>query len=552
MSSAEDPRRAAAALLAELTGPGGDFELVTEEVLGSAIPVFRERDRSLDAVLRRSRRHGDRDYLVSVDQRISFAEHADRVASLAVALRDEYGIGKGDRVAIAAANSPQWIIAFWAAVSLGAIAVGCNAWWSRPELAYAIGHSRPSLLVVDAKRAELVDPPGIPVLDVERDVPRLAARHPGAELPTAEVAEDDPAVLLYTSGTSGRPKAAVHSHRNLIAVIDYHRLSAEIPHRLGDPVPPEDKRYLLALPLFHIASLHNLALPRLATGSAVVIHQGAFDADRVLALVERERVTNWAVVPTQANRLLERGGLDRYDLSALTAFSLASAPSSPALKDRVRALLPTGARQSVTDSYGLTESCTGACVATPADLAEHPDAVGRPVVGVQLEIRDPAGRALPDGEEGEVCLRSMYNMLGYWEDPEATAHALREDRWLHTGDLGVRSGGLLRLSSRRSDLILRGGENVYPAEVEFALADHPAVRECLVLGVADADLGQAVGAVVVTGQDGAVRADELADHLRERLAYFKVPTVWRLTTDPLPRNATGKVVRARVRLTEDS
>ncbi|GII15913.1 O-succinylbenzoic acid--CoA ligase [Planomonospora parontospora subsp. antibiotica] len=554
-----DPGAAAAEIMARLTGPGGEFELAEEEVLGSRMRVFANRHGNLGEVLAASARFGDRDYVVTEHERLSFAAHAVRAASLARALHQEYGVRAGDRVAIVAANSSAWIVSFWAAVALGAVAVGCNAWWTRREIAYALEHTGPKVVVADAGRAAAVGDGlrdvvrgggngargGPVVLSAEEDVPRLAALFPDAVPPECGAAEDDPAVILYTSGTSGRPKGAVHSHRNLTSVIEYHRLNDAVARAFGDPADPADRRHLLALPLFHIAGLHNLAVPRLATGSAVVMHLGAFDVERVLRLIERERVTNWGAVPTMAHRLVEHGDLSGYDLSSLTAFALASAPSSPAFKERLRAALPV-ARHALVDSYGLTESSTAVSVATPADLAEAPGTLGRPVATVQLEIRGPDGGALPDGEEGEVCVRSPFNMLGYWRDPEATRNALREDRWLHTGDIGTVEGGRLRLTGRRSDLIIRGGENVYPAEVEGVLAEHPAVRECAVVGVPHPDLGEEVAAVVVTGGGRPVGEDGLRAYAAERLAYFKVPARWRITTEPLPRNATGKVVRREV------
>ncbi|WP_324784373.1 class I adenylate-forming enzyme family protein [Streptomyces sp. H51] len=547
MSATADHQETVPEIVRRLTGPGGAFELVREDVLGARIQVFARRERSLADVVAASVRHGDRDYIVTEDRRISFAGHARQVASLARALEEEYGVGKGDRVALLAANTPEWIVAFWATVSLGAIAVGYNAWWTAPEIAYGIEHTRPTVVLADAKRAASVDGSRVPVLTFEKDVPDLLRRYPDAPLPKPEIDEDDPAVIMYTSGTSGRPKGAVHTHRNLLAVIDYLRFNNALAAELGDPTAPEDRRHLLALPLFHIAALHNLAVPRLVDGGTVVMYQGRFEVDRVLRLIGRERVTNWGAVPTMAHRLIEHGDLSGYDLSSLTSFALASAPSTPAFHERLRAVLPV-ARQALANSYGLTECCTGAAVATPADLAAAPDSLGRPVVSVELEVRDPAGRPLPEGEEGEICLRSPYVMLGYWEDPEATARAVRADRWLHTGDIGMVRDGRLRLTSRRSDLILRGGENVYPAEIESVLSDHPEVRECLVIGVPHPDLGQEVAAVVVTDADSSVTQESLAGFLRARLAYYKVPSRWRVTAESLPRNATGKVIRREVRV----
>ena len=549
MTSTADPRLAAQEIVAGLVGPGGAFELQREDVLGDPVAVFSSRARAMHELLAASVEHGDRTYIATAERRISFAEHARMVASLAEELRTTYGIRPGDRVAIAAANSPEWIIAFWATVSIGAVAVGFNAWWSPREMAHGLDLSEPVLVVADAKRAAALADADVAVITVDDDLPRLAGLHPDAPVPRAEVDEDDPAVILFTSGTSGRPKGATHTHRNLCSVVEYHRLNDAILGAFGDPTDPRDRSYLLALPLFHIASLHNLAVPRLATGSKIALHQGGFDVDRVMRLVEAERVTNWGAVPTMASRLLEHD-LTAYDTSSLRAFALASAPSSVQFKQRLRDGLPFAS--SLVDSYGLTESCTAVAVASPMDLAEAPGTLGHPIVGVELEVRDADDRPVPDGVEGEICVRSAYNMLGYWRDEAATRSGFRGDRWLHTGDIGTRDAqGRISLSSRRSDLIIRGGENVYPAEVESVLIEHPAVAECLVLGIDHPDLGQEVAAVVVTStptrdQDTTRLEQELAEYATGELAYFKVPSHWRFTDSPLPRNATGKVVRAAV------
>lgn len=546
MTDVQQLQDLAAEVLAGLTAPGQPLELDHEDVLGARMAVFKNRDRSLGALLTHSIHHGERDYLVTAERRISFVEHAQRVASLATSLRSDYGVRSGDRVAIIAANSPEWVIAFWAIASLGAITVAGNAWWSRRELAAALALADPTLVVADEKRASLLIETSTPVLTIEQDIEGLCTRYPQAELPAVAVDEDDPATILFTSGTSGTPKGVVHSHRNLLAVVDYHRLNDALAAAFGDPTPAQDKRYLMAMPLFHIGSLHNLAVPRLATGSTAVIHSGAFDVDRILRLIEATGVTHWGAAPTMAHRLLEHGDLSRYDLSSLRALALASAPSSTAFKNRLRAALPA-AEQNLAESYGLTESSTSATVASPLDLAVAPDSVGRPIVTVEVQIRDEAGQPLPDGAEGEVWLRSPFNMLGYWRDPDASAKAITPDRWLRTGDIGTLTEGRLRLTARRSDLILRGGENVYPAEVEAVLAEHPAVKECAVIGVEHRDLGQEVAAIVVV-RDTAPSETELREFLAAKLAYYKVPTRWRLTTEPLPRNATGKVRRAELTL----
>lgn len=547
MTKPFDAQAFAAAAVARLTGPGGRFEMVVEEVLGARLPVFRHRGKSLGAVLAASATWGERDYLVTEDRRVSFTEHAAAVGALARALRDRYGIEKGDRVGILAANTAEWVLTFWAAQCLGAIAVGYNAWWTPREIAYGVEHTKPAVLVVDAKRAALVAELDIrvPVLTMEHDLPALIAEFADGTLPLTEIDEDDPAVVLYTSGTSGRPKGAVHSHRNLLAVIGYHQFNdAMAAEFAGAAEPPSGRRFLLTSPLFHIASLHNLVVPRLVTGDTSVLYQGSYDADRVLRLIERERITNWGAMPTMATRLLEQD-LARYDLSSLASFSLNSAPSSALLQHQLREQLPV-AKTALVTSYGLTECSTAATLASPAELAAFPDTVGRPVIGATVQIRDSAGNAVPDGTEGEIWVRSQYVMLGYWDDATATEAAITEDRWLRTGDIGVMTDGRLRLSGRRSDLILRGGENVYPIEIEQCLEEHPAVRECAVVGVPHPDLGQQVAAVVVVENASATTEEELHAFAAERIAYYKVPARWRLTTTALLRNATGKVVRTGI------
>jgi acyl-CoA synthetase (AMP-forming)/AMP-acid ligase II len=356
------------------------------------------------------------------------------------------------------------------------------------------------------------------------------------------VGEDDPAAITFTSGTSGRAKGAVHSHRSILATADYYRLMNAVGAAVRPDTPAASGRYLLSMPLFHIASLHNLAVPRLATGETVVMTQGAFDARKVLALVVRERVTNWTVVPTMAKRLLKIEDLGEYDLSALRAFAVGSAPASAQLQEQLRKAIPA-ARVGLATSYGLTESCTAATIATGAVLAEDPTTVGLALPTVAVQIRAADGGVVEDGEQGEIWLRSPFNMLGYWNDPSATHATFDNERWMRTGDFGTLCGGRLYLTVRRSDLILRGGENVYPAEIEQVLAEYPGVREAAVVGADHPDLGQVPAAIVVLEDDATASAAELRAFAAERLAYYKVPEHWRIVTVPLPRNASGKVIR---------
>ncbi|MFD6856202.1 class I adenylate-forming enzyme family protein [Rhodococcus sp. NPDC060090] len=542
-----DPRLAPDAradAVARLTARGAPFEIVEEQVRGVQMPVFGTRYRSLSALLADSARYGDTEYVVCDDLRLTFTEHLARVASLAQEFRSRYGVGRGDRVAILSANNAEWIMTFWAATSLGAIAVGMNSLWSAREVEYGIELSGPKVIVADAGRRALLGSSDAEVLSVEHDVPHLGSVNPHAELPDVEIDEDDPAVILFTSGTTGRAKGATHSHRNMIAAVDFHRFNDALAGELGQA--PSRRRFLLATPLFHIAALHNLAVPRLAFGDTAVISTGRFDVDGVLRLIEKERLTNWGAVPTMMTRLIEHGDLSRYDLSSLKAVSISSAPSTPVLRAKLKEILPS-AERTLGTSYGSTESSSAATLASAADLAERPDTVGRPVLTTTIEIRDATGCAVSDGVEGEIYLRGPLMMLGYWNNPQVNAATIVEDGWMRTGDLGTMEDGYLRISSRRSDLILRGGENVYPAEVEAVIDEHPAVRECIVVGAEHHDYGEEVCAVVVVAPGSAVTDLEMSGYTAERIARYKVPTRWIFRTDELPRNATGKVKRVDVR-----
>lgn len=550
-------------IIARLTGPGARFERGTEIVAGHPMEVYLHRHRSLVELLEASRGFGEQEYLVAGSSRLTFSEHYTQVAALAAALREEFGVGPGDRVGLCAANRAEWIVCFWATVSLGAIAVGMNSMWAPPEIAHGVRLTTPKVVFVDPARRGAVEAAladsgigcAVVILDAlagERVTPdaargadwygELLLRHRGASLRPAKIDEDDPAAILFTSGTTGRPKGATHSHRNMIAAVWFHLLNDAVATALGGF--PSNRRFLLATPLFHIAALHNLAVVRLAVGDTAVLHLGRFAISEVLALIEAERVTNWGAVPTMISRLLD-ADTSRYDLSSLRTVSVSSAPSTAQLKQRLRQTLP-GAAASLSTNYGLTESSTAATLATPAELLADPETVGRPVPTMQVEIRDPGGKPVPDGVVGDIHVRGPQVMLGYFNDPAATATAFTADGWFRTGDLGRMRDGALSIVSRRSDLILRGAENVYPAEIEDQLGDHPAVSECVVLGLPDEDYGQAVAAVVVQRPGSTVTEHELREFLLARLARYKVPTSWLLTTQPLPRNATGKVVRHRV------
>ncbi len=546
------------AITERLTGPGAPFELVWEDVLGERMQVVKGRPRSLRELLEQSRQHADKEYLVYGDRRIGYAEHAARVASVARGLQDRFGVGPGDRVAILAANCPEWILTFWATVSLGGVAAALNGWWAGDEVVYAIEHSQPTLLVGDRRRLARVEGRdlGVPVVEIESDFASLERHAPDAALPTHPIAEDDPAVILYTSGTTGRPKGAVNSHRGIcgfvsVALINGVRMMIYASQRAqpgqssqqsGTPPAPAPPCALVTAPLFHLSGLYSGAVMMLATGAKTVWRSGRFDPEDVLRLIERERVTTWSALGTMAHQVVTHPDVGRYDLSSVQNIGSGGAPTSREIQEKIRKVFPRGGA-NMGIGYGLSESVTPAAVITGEELREHPDSVGRAVPSTEIEIRDEQGRALPEGSEGEIHIRSPYLMLEYWRDPKATAETLLPGRWLRTGDIGRLEDGRLYVNSRARDMILRAAENISPVEIEQRLEAHPGVAEAAVLGVDHPELGQEVKAVVVPMPGQRLDAVDLARWVAETLAPYKVPSQWELRDEPLPRNAAGKVLK---------
>lgn len=531
---------------AQVYGPGAPFELTTETVRGNQMQVFRNRLPSLRAMLEGSAAHGENEYLVFDTRRISYARHFELVASIAHALREDYGVRKGDRVAILAANTPEWILSFWATVSIGAIAVGLNGWWTGDEIRYGLEDAAPKLLIADAKRLARLEgaDPGLPVIEMETEFAALETRAGDLALPEAEIDEDDPALILYTSGTTGRPKGAVVSHRNIIGFVAINTANGFANYLRKPPAPDALPNCMYVTnPLFHVSGLHAAAITALASGLKSVWNMGRFDPERTMATIEREKCTSWGAMNTVLHRVLEHPKFDDFDLSSMTHVGGGGAPTPPELQRRVAKALPNLKNGFLGHGYGSTESGAMSTTIGGEEWAAYPESVGKPLPTVEVEIRGDDGSALPEGEEGEVYVRGPLVMLEYWNRPEATAETILEDGWLRMGDWGRMEEGRLYLASRRRDLILRASENVYPVEIENRLVEHPAVDEAAVVGVPHEELGQEVKAFIVLRANQEVEAETLASFVGEKLAYFKVPAHWDISRKPLPRNATGKVLK---------
>jgi acyl-CoA synthetase (AMP-forming)/AMP-acid ligase II len=545
----ENVARVEATLLAE----GGAFEVVDVDVDGVTIRSFKNRIRTLRDLLTKSADFGDNTYMLATDgtneRRISYAEHARLVASVASAMRDRFEVQPGDRVAILGANCPEWVIAFWAAISLGAIAVGLNGWSTGPEIRYFLGDCEPKVLVADRKRVERLegDDPGVPIVVMEDDFAELEAYAPEAAFADVEVAEDDPAIILYTSGTTGRPKGAINTHRNVASYLMLNFFSgaksAMLAPRPGANDPPSwPPCQLVSSPLFHVSGLHSAAVMMLATGLKSVWLVGRFDPAVAMQVIERERCTGWSFTETVLHRMVNHPDVGKFDLSSIKTVGGGGSPVAPSLIERTRRVFPN-ASHSVGIGYGQTECAALATLNNGQELIDFPMSVGRPLPTVELEIRDPQGIALPEGVEGEVCVRGPMVMPGYWRRPEETAETIVAGRWLRTGDIGRMEGGRLYLSSRKRDLIFRGGENVYPVEIEKRIEDHPDVEECAVIGVDHPELGQTVKAVLVARPGHTVDIESVRAWCAAELAYYKVPEHWEVRSGTLPRNAAGKIMK---------
>ncbi len=525
--------------------------------MGHPAAVFASRMRSLREMVANTANFGDREFLVLEDQRHTFENFIAQVAAAATALQQR-GISHGDRVAIFAANCPEWVVSFFAATSIGAIVSAYNGWWTTDEVDYATSLSDPALVIADRPRLERSGKGGTdaPCLVIEDDWADFIASGTGTDLDDIDVplAEDDPAVILFTSGTTGRPKGAVASHRGLIGFVQSTMMNGAVrvftemrtnpPDDEGTaPSPPPQTVNLGTSPLFHVSGLYGTTLISMVTGGKIVYRRGRFDPEAVLQLIQDEGVTAFAALGSIGSRLANHPDFGKFDTSSVVNVGFGGAPASPAVQDLMRQAFPNAA-PAVGMGYGSSESVAVVATIGGAEYRERPTSCGRVAIGFEAEIRSPDGRPLPTGQEGDIWCRSAYTMLEYWNDPEATAATIDEDRWLNTGDIGCfDDDGYLYINSRARDMILRNAENIYPIEIEYRLDAHPSVSESAVYGVEHPEMGQEVKAVVVPADGADAIPEDLAHWCEEVLAPYKVPTLWEIRLDPLPRNAAGKVVK---------
>jgi long-chain acyl-CoA synthetase len=549
-----------AAILAALTASGA-FELADLDAASPPIRVYRHAPASLRAVFEGTRGHGHRVFSIYEAETLTYDQHYAHVAGLAHYLA-EAGIGKGERVAIGMRNYPEWSIAFWACQAIGAVVVALNAWWTGAELSYALDDSAPSALIIDGERLERLRDrlgrPGLKAVVVTRrgsageggeDFAAIVAR-PETELPDVAVSPDDLATILYTSGTTGNPKGAMATQRNHVTNLmntllagAVARVTAGLPAE-PDPAAPQ-AGVLQTFPFFHIGGLTGLYLS--VAGGAKVAMMYRWAPAEAVRLIEDHRLTGVSGVPIVVRQLLETAHAMGADMSSLVGVTSGGAPVPPDLIRRIGQQFQTKAAPG--NGYGLTETTSAVITNGGADYLSRPDSIGRPVVTARIRIVDDAGEDVPRGEIGELWVRGANVIPGYWNNPEATAAAFGGG-WFRTGDLGyVDAEDFHFVVDRKKDVIIRGGENIYCAEVEAALLEHPKVRDAGLIGLPHPELGEEVAAVIQVSaeHDDPATADELRDALTDRLARFKIPTAIRLTTGDLPRTGTGKLLKREMR-----
>ncbi len=542
----------------KLTAPGAFFETGYVDIDGVSFNSYVNQAANLGSLYEYSLQYSDKTFLVYNEQRLSFLETYKKCQNFAAVLKNHYDIKKGDRVAIYMRNNPEWVIAFMGISYLGAVVVPMNSWWTSAEAEYAINDSGSVVVLADKQCFERVRSLSSESLHLivlggaegnnneMVSFESLMAEYADQEIAPFDVTPDDHATIFYTSGSTGEPKGVLSTHRNIISALSSWLLNIMV--LMGDdiPEPPYPPSCLLTVPLFHVSGSHVLFLFSLLIGRKITMMY-KWDANEALRLIERERVTFFNGVPTMSSELQQAAVNTDRDLSSLTDVFSGGAARPPA---QINEILETFKGASTGNGYGLTETNgLGAAIAGDLYLA-LPDSVGRPIPAItEFKIVDEQGRTLDDNQVGEICIKSAGNAKGYWNLPDETGAAFVEG-WFHTGDMGcLDKNGFLKIVDRIKDIIIRGGENISCLEVEAAIYTHPAVAEAAVIGVPDSRLGEVVGAALVLKPDCELTVDALTEHLKGRLADFKIPVqVW-FMDEKLPKTASEKIFKKKLKET---
>jgi long-chain acyl-CoA synthetase len=565
------PAMSVAQAHALLTQPGSPLEMDEAVIRGVRTRVWKNAPPTIRDLLAAGRVHGDKTFLVYEDDRATF-ETFTRAALAVAAELTKQGVKKGDRVALIMRNLPEWPAIFFGATIVGAIVTPLNAWWTGPELEYGLVDSGTKVAFVDAERLEriaehLVNCPDLKTIYVSRyhdELPHPIVRRledvlgnvndwaklPAGEMPTVPLESDDDATILYTSGTTGKPKGALGTHRNMLSNI-FASASAAARNflRRGEPVPAPDpnapqRSTLLSVPFFHATGCFAVMGPSLFAGAKLVLMR-KWEPELAMQLIEREKINGAGGVPTIAWQLIEHPARSKYDLSSLESVAYGGAPSAPEL---VRKIVETFPKSLPGNGWGMTET-SATCTSHSAEDYEHrPDSCGPAVAVCDLKVMTPDSlRQLGPNEVGELWACGPNIVKGYWNKPEATAQTF-VDGWVRTGDLArVDEEGFCFIIDRAKDMLIRGGENIYCIEVENVLYEHPAVMDAALVAVPHKTLGEEPGAVVHLKPGQHTTEDELRAFVAGKLAAFKVPVKVVFWPETLPRNANGKIMKTELK-----
>lgn len=551
-----------AEVLATLTAPGQPFELIDSTVFGRACRFFKNAPATLRDLYYDNA--SDLEFLVYEDERLTYAEAYSKSAQIAQLLIRQYGITRGDRVAISMRNYPEWVLSFMAVTSIGGIAVAMNSLWRPDEMAYGLLDSGAKVLLADEERlarfAQIENTSGH-TLDVQTiairtstypDSPELSAllaqqarEHGVLAMPEQCPDAEDDATILYTSGSTGHPKGVVSCHKNILAALMSWELDqtcaiAMLPE--PPPPPPQQAATLLAVPLFHATGSHAVYLASYRHQRKIV-SMYKWDAALAAELIEVEKISSVIAPAAMTGDLVQEATRTQRDLGSLAAVGGGGAPRAP---DQVRNIDQSFANALPNTGWGMTETNAIGTGIGGMDYLEHPESSGRCSAVMELSVIDDDGNALAAGERGELLIRGAGVFRGYWNRPDANEETFLPGGWMRTGDVAyLDDEGYLYIVDRIKDLVIRGGENIGCGEVEAALLEHPLVQEASVYAVPDERLGEEVGTTLYVSSD--ITEDELSGFLQARLAKFKVPRYVYQQQAPLPRTASGKILKRDLR-----
>jgi steroid-24-oyl-CoA synthetase len=548
--------------VAALTAAGQPFELNTVQIDGVEYRSYASMPQNLGEYFQVMQGHAAKDFAVYLDQRFTYGQGYQHSVEIAAALHDRFGVKKGDRVAILSRNNPQWMMGFIGGLSIGAVVVPMNGWWTTDELDYGFQDSGAKVVIVDRQRAErlapIVEKYGLQLITVD-DCSTLPVAHTpfdellreyaGAALPQVDVAAEDNATILYTSGTTGHPKGALSSHRGVLSTLyswALHGTASKVamPDSETDDRPAYPPAGLVTIPLFHCTGSHSAFMLSLLIGRKMVIMH-KWDAEDALRLIEEERITWFNGVPTMSAELQAAATTTSRDVSSLVDIMGGGAARPP---EQVKKIAGTFKKSVPGIGYGLTETNALGTVNAGAFYLARPGSAGIVVPAVtQMRVIDINGEELLPGERGELCIKSPANVLGYWNKPEATAESF-VDGWFHTGDVAyIDEEGFVFIVDRIKEIIIRGGENISCLEVEAAIYQHPAIAEAAVFGLPDDRLGEIVAAAIVLREGESLDGEQLNQFLGDVLAAFKLPARVFFRDEQLPRIASGKIFKRQLK-----